>query len=204
MLENIKSSFFIRYIFSFLDEATKLKIIKYNKALQNEIDINIINYKLFSKRYIIYEEKGKVKEINSYNNEDIMYVGENLNGKRNGKGKEYNKGKLIYEGEFLNGKRDGKGNEYKNNKLFFIGEYSKGLKNGNGIKYNYYKNLLFEGEYLNGLKWNGKGYDDKNNVIYELKNGNGKVKEYDIYSNLLFEGEYLNGNIWNGILKEYI
>ena len=35
MLENIKSSFFIKIIFSFLDEKTKLKLVKYNKCLQN-------------------------------------------------------------------------------------------------------------------------------------------------------------------------
>ena len=46
--------------------------------------------------------------------------------------------------------------------------------NGKGKEYKYGK-LLFEGEYLNGKKWNGK------------------VKEYE-YGKLLFEGEYLNGN----------
>ena len=30
-------------------------------------------------------------------------------------------------------------------------------------------------------KWNGKGYDENGNVIYELINGNGKVKEYNEY-----------------------
>ena len=32
------------------------------------------------------------------------------NGERNGKGKEYYNGKLIFEGEYLNGKRNGKNN----------------------------------------------------------------------------------------------
>ena len=43
-------------------------------------------------------------------------------------------------------------------------------------------------------KWNGKGYDENGNIIYELIKGNGKVREYD-YKNeyLKFEGEYLNG-----------
>jgi len=35
--------------------------------------------------------------------------------------------------------------------------------------------LLFEGEYLNGKRWNGKG------------------KEYDSDGKLLFKGEYSNG-----------
>ncbi len=36
----------------------------------------------------------------------------NLNGKRNGKGKHFSNNKLIFEGEYLNEKRTGKGKEY--------------------------------------------------------------------------------------------
>ena len=54
-------------------------------------------------------------------------------------------------------------------------------------------NLSYEGEYLNGKKWNGKGYDKKGNIIYELNNGNGNIREYNDYGKLSFEGEYLNG-----------
>ena len=62
--------------------------------------------------------------------------------------------------------------------------------------------LEYEGEYLLNKKWNGKGYDKKGNIIYELINDNGKVKEYDNYGYLIFEGEYLNGKR-NGKGKEY-
>ena len=51
--------------------------------------------------------------------------------------------------------------------------------------------MEFEGKYLFSKKWDGKGYDKNGNIIYELNNGNGKVKEY-IYNKLIFEGEYLN------------
>ena len=61
-------------------------------------------------------------------------------------------------------------------------------------------NLEYEGDYLYEKKWNGKGYDENGNIIYELINGNGKVKEYNYY--LIFEGEYLNGRR-NGKGKEY-
>ena len=46
------------------------------------------------------------------------------------------------------------------------------------IKGKFYINgkLEYEGEYLFDKKWNGKGYDEYGNIIYELKNGNGKVK----------------------------
>ena len=41
---------------------------------------------------------------------------------------------------------------------------------------NYYYDceLRFEGEYFDGERWNGKGYDKEGNIEYELINGNGK------------------------------
>jgi len=62
--------------------------------------------------------------------------------------------------------------------------------------------LEYEGEFLYNQKWNGKGYDENGNIIYELKNGNGKVKEYYYDGVLEFEGEYLNGKR-HGKGKEY-
>ena len=47
MLKGIKSSNLTIINFSCLDEERKLKLIKYNKKIQNEIGINIINYKMF-------------------------------------------------------------------------------------------------------------------------------------------------------------
>ena len=60
----------------------------------------------------------------------------------------------------------------------------------------------FEGEFLFDRKWNGKKYDEKVNLIYELINGNGKVKEYNYEVWLLFDGEYIE-NRRNGKGKEY-
>ena len=37
--------------------------------------------------------------------------------------------------------------------------------------------MIYEGEYLNGNRWNGKG------------------KEYDDNNNLIFDGEYLDGKM---------
>ena len=165
MLENIKSIYFIQKIFSYLDVHTKLGLIKYNKTLQNKIGINITDYEINSKIYIIYKENNIVEEYDSANGE-LIFEGEYLNGKRNGKGKEYNyygqKDKVIFKGEYLNGKRNGKGKEY-----------------------DIYGNLIFEGEYLNGKKWNGKG---SGKFIFEIKNGKVNMKEYSYGGILLFEG----------------
>ena len=111
MQENIKSSFFIKIIFSFQVNKTKLKLVKYNKSLQNKIDISLINYKIFSKRYIIYDSNGKGKEYDSYD-DSLIFEGSYKNGQRNGNGKDYVKGKLVFEGEYLKGERHGKGKIY--------------------------------------------------------------------------------------------
>ena len=253
MLEKIKSSFFLRMVLSSLDERAKLKLIQYNKILQKEININLINYKILSGRYTIYGTNEIGKEYSNYNDKvvfegeymnrkrngkgieynnygKLIFEGEYLNGRRNGKGKEYNNyGKLIFEGEYLNGKRNGEGKEYYDKKLIFEGEYKNGkrwsgkiyhqgnkminfLKDGKGYIKNYFNgnqfnnfnnNILeFEGDYLYGNKWNGKGYDLNGNIIYQLNNGNGTIREYDNLGELIFEGEYKNGRR-NGKGKEY-
>ena len=140
--------------------------------------------------YIIYESNGKAREYSS-SDDDLIFYGEYLNGKRNGKGKEYEVGRVIFEGEYLNGKRNGKGKEYySNGKLKFEGEYLNGQRSGKGKEYhNYDSSLVFEGEYLNGERLTGKGYDDKGNLVYDSKTSNALVKEYSPAGTLMFEGE---------------
>ena len=132
MLDNIKSFYYFKLLFSYLNEKRKLKLIKYNKNLQNKINITLLNYRLLSERYIIYEAKDKVKEYNNY--DELIFEGEFLNGVKNGRGKEYEVGSLIFEGEFLNGKRNGNGKEYWQGILKFEGQYLNGERNGKGKK----------------------------------------------------------------------
>ena len=132
--------------------------------------ITIKNYKKLCVRYIILETDNKGKEFNAQNN-DILYDGELLGGKRNGKGVEYNhEGKIVYEGEFLDGKRHGNGKEYNlDGELIFNGTYNSGNRfNGKGKEYLANGTLFFEGEYQKGLK-NGKGkeYYDNGFLSFE-------------------------------------
>ena len=98
---------------------------------------------------------------------ELIFKGEYLNGKRNGKGKKYYKENkngdgLKFEGEYLNGKKwNGKGYD-------MYGELAYEIKNGSGYvkKYFGFNYLKFEGEYLNGEK-NGKGKE----YIYEIHAG---------------------------------
>ena len=69
--------------------------------------------------------------------------------------KKYDKfGRLIYEGEYINGKRNGKGKEYYgyDGTLKFEGEYLYSFK----LKGKFYvdEKLEFEGEFLyNKMEW---------------------------------------------------
>ena len=144
----------------------------------------------FEGEFCYGEGNGKAKEYDK--NGKLIYEGGYLNGKRNGAGKEYTESnKLKFEGEYYNNQKL-KGKEYNKGRLEFEGNYlnnkkwngkgynSKGnvcyeLINGNGKVKEYDKdgNLIFEGEYLNGIR-------------------NGKGKEYE-NDWLAFEGEYYKG-----------
>ena len=63
-------------------------------------------------------------------------------------------------------------------------------------------NLEYEGKYLYNRKFHGKGYDKNGDIIFDLKDGNGKVKEYNLIEKYTFEGQYLNG-FENGLGKIY-
>ena len=254
---DVKSKYIINIIFSFLNEKAKLNLIKYNKYFQKSFSIDIEYYKIISRRYIVKDLNGYAKEY-LLNTNELIFEGQYKNNKRNGEGIEYHDGKKIYKGQFLNGKRNGKGKEYEPifYKLIFKGEYLNGKRHGigeeiaggpiykgnflngerngqgkeylniypfenstkltfegeylngkrwNGIKYKYYEKgkLNYEIEYLNGKKWNGKGYDIKNKLVYVLNNGKGNnIKKYDFKGKIKFEGDYLNGKK-NGKGKEF-
>ena len=194
MLKNVKSLAIQRRIFSHLDKKCLLEIVKYNKNFQKNLNIKIRDFQLLSRSYIIYEKSGYGKEYD-WETDLLIYEGNFLNGRRNGKGTEYDVyGEVIYEGEYLNGKRVEK-------------DLINKLEIENGVKkvYNYLNELVFERESSDGKKIK-KEYDEKGNIKFEGEyldgKRNGKCKVY--YSNgaLKFEGEYLNGKKWNGIVYD--
>ena len=116
--KSVKSPEILKKILSHLEYRNKLRLVSYNKKIQKKLKLNINDYKNESKREKI--------------------------GERNGKGKEYNDGELIFEGEYLNGKRNGKGKEYySNGSKLFEGEYLSDLK-WNGIGYDPFNRKIYE------------------------------------------------------------
>ena len=153
---DIKSLYIVKKILSFMKEAKKLQIIKCSKKLQKFLKINIDDFKRVSGKCIKFENDGKITEY-IINTNIVIFKGEYLNGKKNGKGIEYfQNNKIKFEGEYLNGKKHGKGKEYNKYGLVYEGEYLNGKKHGKGKEFDKHKKLIYEGEYLNGKK-NGKG-----------------------------------------------
>ena len=54
--------------------------------------------------------------------------------------------------------------------------YLNGERHGKGKEYYENGRIKFEGEYLNGKRRNGIGYNTRNNKVFELLNGYGLVK----------------------------
>ena len=130
--------------------------------------------------YELNNGNGFIKDYNSVGK--LLFEGEYLDGDKNGKGKQYYyNGRLKFKGQYLNGKKwngkinnysilgkrstyeliDGKGyikeNNYECTKIF-EGGYIYGLRNGKGKEYYSKGELIFEGEYSNDKKINGKMY----------------------------------------------
>jgi len=134
MIDAIKSPFIFKKIIGLIKERTKLLLFTYNKRIQKKLNINIIDYIYYSKVYKITAKNGKGKEYLAYNK------------------------KLIFEGEYKNGKKNGFGKSYYYNigTICFEGNYKDGIMNGKGIDYYSNGNIEFDGEYVDGYRYNGK------------------------------------------------
>ena len=200
-------------------------IIGERSGLGKELDY-FTNKILFEGEYLNGKRNGN--GIEYHKNGGKIFEGEYINGKRHGKGKEYfwiEQFEFYFEGNYLNGKiwngfqygqiiteseiKNGSGfiiesSHYSPCETYIECEYKNGEKNGKGEESYYFCceqcgiDMKFEGEYLNGKKWNGivTLYPEQ----YELKNGKGYI--IDMNSECFYEGEFVNGEK-NGKGKEY-
>ena len=97
-------------------------------------------------------------------------------------------------------------NDCFNEEEIYISEYlSKDKRNDELEVYNKEGNLIFKGEYINGVKY-GKEFDINGNLVFkgEYFNGkrfNGRGKEFYSDGKLKFGGEYIN---WEKKGKKYV
>ena len=86
-IRDVKSSYILKIIFSFLSEKLRLDMIMHNKELQNMFNVYIENYKKLSGKYKIGGKNGNGREY-IINTNILIFEGKYLDGKKNGKGKE--------------------------------------------------------------------------------------------------------------------
>ena len=78
ILENIKSRYILSKIYDNMTIKKKLKIVKYNKRIQNRINLSVKNYKEYSETYssieieIIPRKKKYVRFININENDKLF------------------------------------------------------------------------------------------------------------------------------------
>ncbi|MGM0883294.1 MAG: stalk domain-containing protein [Bacillota bacterium] len=131
----------------------------------------------------------------------LMYEGQLVNGKMNGKGKLYSEdGTLWYDAEFVDNEVTGLGTIYFGRSAvpnmpgedIMIGGFLNGLPHGHSKYYYGDGSLAYDGQFENGSRTTGKQYD-KGILVYEgqwknkMYHGNGKY-----YKNgfLYYEGEF--------------
>ena len=60
ILDNLKSDYFLQKLYDNITKKKKLEIVKYNKTIQNRINISVKNYKEYSENYTKIELNIKV------------------------------------------------------------------------------------------------------------------------------------------------
>lgn len=154
--------------------------------------------------------------------QDGYYIGETLNGLRNGKGVMHysdgrtcegdwsqgqaygevvlknKEGKIIYQGHIVNGRFDGKGIlADQRAKQIYEGEFKDSLYHGYGRLFNLKKELLYEGDWKKGKRC-GKGISyvqGKRSYEGEWRDGqpNGQGSSFDEEGNVLYCGTWKDG-----------
>ena len=76
--ENIKSRYILSKIFGNMTKKKKLEIVKYNKRIQNRINLSVKDYKEYSETFTpieieIRHTKGKYGEFININEDDKLY-----------------------------------------------------------------------------------------------------------------------------------
>ena len=88
MFKSIKSHYIIKTILSLLNEKKKLNMIIYNKMIQHKLGIDIENYKTVSGRVKFLDKNCYGREY-KLNTDILVFEGEYIKGKRNGKKYKY-------------------------------------------------------------------------------------------------------------------
>lgn len=135
----------------------------------------------------------------------LIYEGDWVKGKRNGKGRMYFADGTWYLGDFKDDKRTGKGTMYWNHNEWYRGDFDKGQLHGKG-EYRWDTGAHYDGDWLDGVR-TGKGvYQWKSGDVYrgdylnDYRHGKGRI---DYKDGGWFEGDFVKGKM-TGYGREYV
>ena len=194
--------------------------IKFEGEYLNGKIFNGIGYDEKSNKIVIFNN-GIGKEL--YTNGLVQFEGNYYNGKKwsgkgytyygiklyeikNGNGyiREYNPdGTLLFKGHYINGEKNENGQEYLHGKLIFKGNYKNGVRNGKGKEYYDNLRIQFEGEYLDGKRWNGILYYYNGNKKCEIKEGKEEIININNIFEINFDLEVSYDNLFEDFVTLY-
>ena len=154
------------------------------KFIEEDFFIGILDGHNLPKKGGIYTSKGE------------SYIGEFINGKKEGSGTIIYSNGTKYEGNFKNDKHEGFGKLWQLDGEMFVGEWKEGKINGNGMRF-HSNGDKYIGNYINNIR-NGQGhYIFSNGDSYEGNWTNG-------YANGFGKFNFKNGNCYEGNFKQNI
>lgn len=135
-------------------------------------------------QYYVSDDQTMTTEAGAINGYDLLYDGEVVNGRKQGRGELYENNLLVYDGQFINDLRDGYGLGLQQSILEYKGYWKQGKKHGQGTIYEFQQNiskftgtssaLIQEVEYRSGVKITmGKQYKYFGEVADGMMNGVG-------------------------------
>ena len=120
-------------------------IYSFIESLQSQKENNQEKYKLIDNNSTEIYENGE------------FYIGQSLKGKKHGKGIILNiNGNIIYEGDFVYGKKEGKGKFFFGGGGCYIGNFVNGKMEGKGALYDKKDELIYEGDFVNNKREGSK------------------------------------------------
>ena len=109
----------------------------------------------------------------------------------------YKNGKIIYDGDFVNDKYEGKGKYIFENGEYYIGQWSNGQRQGKGAMYLSNGYMKYEGNFVNDTYEGEVSRQDidhinDSSILFDSKiNQNPNNNSGQLYT----DGEYIYGNI---------
>ena len=181
--------------YNYFDDEEK---IRYEAEYKDGLLYNVKGYNKDGKIFnnIDFEIKngdGVFKDY--YNDTNLKCIFNYKQGKKNGKAISYydtSGNKIEYEGEFVDDIKTGEWKfYYENGNKKFVGFYKNGEKHGLCKDYNEQGKLIFDGEYNNNIKWNGKERlikDIENKkIVIERNYTNGKAECVEYYEHKKYD-----------------